>query len=297
MKASGFNMLKPLVRLYESQEAIVVVIVFAAQVNLTANNCIPYHAAISPRLGNYLKRSFRSYVCAASLLLGTLATANANAATIVLPGSAEGATSVQGCLNATAYTVQWVYSSSLLASVPAGAQITGMQYRRNGGGTTAPSTTATFADYEIYISSSNFAPGSLTTNFANNEGTDRVQVRDGALSIPVNSYPGGSTPNDWGPVLSFSTPYTYTGNDLLITVRQSGNTGGGLAFVDAVNGTSTVDFVSSSGSQTATTGARSSGIGVVAQFTYTIVPETNTATLAAFVLPLVGMVAAIRRRK
>lgn len=39
------------------------------------------------------------------------------------------------------------------------------------------------------------------------------------MVIAANSYPGGGSPNNFGPLIAFTTPYTYQGGDLLITMR------------------------------------------------------------------------------
>jgi hypothetical protein len=55
------------------------------------------------------------------------------------------------------------------------------------------------------------------------------------LTIPAGSFPGGATPNAFGFLIPFTTSYTYTGGDLLFTIRHTGN-GVGAIIVDAQSG-------------------------------------------------------------
>src|SRR5207302_8764496 len=80
-------------------------------------------------------------------------------------------------------------------------------------------------NFDVYLGPSNFAPGSLSTSPAANQGAGTMQVRSGPLTFPANSFPGGSSPNAFGPEITFSTPYTYTGGDLLLTLRYTAASG------------------------------------------------------------------------
>jgi len=123
---------------------------------------------------------------------------------------------------------QTLFGADQLTGIPIGSVITGLQLRqRNLESTPWPSAAANLPDFEIWLSESNKTPATMTTTFADNV-ENSVRVRDGALAIAANSYPGGaatgSTPEGWGPVLAFQTNYVYKGGALAVEFR---NTGGG----------------------------------------------------------------------
>jgi hypothetical protein len=79
------------------------------------------------------------------------------------------------------------------------------------------------------MSKGTHAAGQLSTTYTDNIGTDAVAVRSGPLTLPSGFNPGGAlTPavNPWGGIIEFTTPYVYTGGNLLITIRHNGHTGG-----------------------------------------------------------------------
>ena len=85
---------------------------------------------------------------------------------------------------------------------------------------------ADITNYDIYLSTSNNPPGSLSTTYTDNIGSDVVQVRGGPLSLTGPHFPGGAlTPNvnPLGMVIPFSSSYIYKGGDLLLTIRHTGN--------------------------------------------------------------------------
>lgn len=151
---------------------------------------------------------------------------------LVLPALSEQSNSLNTPVRSAARTIQYVYDSSLLASLPVGSQITGMAFRLNGGEASWPPSARTWTNFDVQISTSVNNPGALSTTFSNNIGLDVVTVRTGSLTIAAGSYPGGVTPNGFGPEIAFSTPYSYSGGDLLITIRHTGN-GVDEAFIDA----------------------------------------------------------------
>ena len=102
--------------------------------------------------------------------------------------------------------------------VAVGQQIDGLTFRMYAAGTTFPATNATWADYTINMGQG-VAFGAQTTTFASNFVGAPVNVRSGPLTILAGSFPGGAvspTPNAFGSLITFNTPYTYTGGNLLI---------------------------------------------------------------------------------
>jgi hypothetical protein len=140
---------------------------------------------------------------------------------------------------------------------------------------------------------------SISPTFASYQDGNLTTVRSGALNIAANSFlADGATPalsiHSFGPVISFSTPYTYTpGNGLVMLIRHLGYTGGALnAFFgsrDFANGVT--DAISSTTSGTASVPDGFSS-PVFVQFIYQPVPEPTTFSLLA----LVAMALCVRRR-
>ncbi len=160
-------------------------------------------------------------------------------------------------LGATTGTYQALYMPSQLVGLPIGGKITSLQLRLYNDATAPwPTSSGTITNYRISLGSSNLTADTLSTTFANNI-TNPVLVRSGSFSLDANAYPGGAatgtTPEAWGPVITFSTPYTYTGGPLVIEVRSTGFSGA-FNFADATPSTSISKSVQTTSSDGATTG-------------------------------------------
>lgn len=117
---------------------------------------------------------------------------------------------------------QQVYSASTLNIAP-GSLIVGVTFRVDGGENDGvPPQTVT--NYEIRLSRSVNPAGSLSAMFADNRGADEVVVRSGPLTIDAATFPAGAGPGPepFGPFIPFTTPYRYTGGDLLLEIAYSG---------------------------------------------------------------------------
>lgn len=162
-----------------------------------------------------------------------------------------------------------LYSEDQFAEIPKGSLITGLRLRqRNAEVTPWPGSAFACADYEIWLAQSPLTPATISSTFANNV-LNPVQVRDGARGFEAGEYPGGAatgtTPEGWGPLIRFDTPYVYRGGVLAIEFR---NTGGGAPnnFADATNSTGATAGLGSAGSPTSTTGF--TGPGMVVRLSY-----------------------------
>jgi len=226
----------------------------------------------------------RHFLCFALMAVMCGAGVTAHADSLVLPNSfttVEGNANVGNPLTAdTAFgnTLQTVYGASELREVPPGSLITGLTWRLDSevGRQSWPSTAATFAQYDIQLSMSLNAPGSLSQTFADNIGPDAVTTRSGPLTIPSGAFPGGMLPNPFGLEIAFTTPYVYNGGDLLITIRNIGQRD--PTAVDAV-----VDYDSKT-FQTIFTRSTTATIGIfqptsIARLTVTPIPEPSTLSL------------------
>ncbi|MBL8175416.1 MAG: PEP-CTERM sorting domain-containing protein [Bryobacterales bacterium] len=147
---------------------------------------------------------------------------------VVIPA---GFTNVEGNSNDTSplgqdgeSRFQQVFHSSLLNGVPAGTQLTGVTFRVNGPffNTGVPAQTVT--NYEIRLSTSVNAPGSLSMTFANNRGADEVVVRTGPLTIAAGDFPAsaGDGVEPFGTPILFDAPFTYNGGHLLLEIAYVG---------------------------------------------------------------------------
>src|SRR5688572_26482169 len=133
-------------------------------------------------------------------------------------------------MHTQARSYQLVVGPQELGGLPIGTKVTGITWRLStwivypdwpGTG-----STANYANYDIYLSKSNNPPGSLSTTYTDNIGPDVVQVRGGPLSLADVFFPGGAlTPNvnPYGMLIQFTSPYTYQGGNLLLTIRHTGN--------------------------------------------------------------------------
>ncbi|MBS0191696.1 MAG: hypothetical protein U0573_11585 [Phycisphaerales bacterium] len=152
--------------------------------------------------------------------------------------TADGGSSSNSPFNTGAGTSQLILDRSILDQIPVGCVITSIAFRLDASVAAAwPAAAASFADYEIRLGkAANFASG-LSTTFANNvvAGTD-VKVRDGLFAPLAGVFPASAAaPNAeaFGPALTFTTPFYYTGGGLVITLRHSGQVGGTSAVLDA----------------------------------------------------------------
>jgi hypothetical protein len=128
--------------------------------------------------------------------------------------------------------VQQVYGTALLGGLSPGERITGLTFRLDGS-VASPLPAQTVPDYQIILSRSANAPGALSTTFAANRGPDATTVFSGPLTIHAGDFPAGGSPNPFGVIISFSTPYTYEGGPLLVEIATDAFPAGGR-FIDAV---------------------------------------------------------------
>lgn len=229
--------------------------------------------------------------------------AHAANVTVTTPNSFAGtdATGSQsGPFVDTDRTFQYVYAASQFAGL-AGHSITGMAFRANNSESgTKPAQAMNFAHYDIQLSDSAFTPGNLSNTFANNIGANVVTVRSGALTVPAGSFPTGGNPNAFSFVIQFSTPYLYDGQDLLVTLRHTGQGNAGLDFfMDAINNSLSavsqgIGASSANGGYTATSfPVGQSAIISAPIIQFLLVPEP--ASLSLFLMGIVGIGAARRK--
>jgi hypothetical protein len=229
-----------------------------------------------------------------------LLSARASADDYVVPpayANANGAAGASFSLLSTDYTGQQAYSASLLSGIPVGSVIDGFSLRLKAGQSTV-TTAVTSAHFDISIGPSAFHPGSLTTSTTGNQGPGTVLARSGPITFPANSFVGGAGPNPFGPLVSFTTPYTYTGSDLLLTFSDT-------AFSSSIVCDATTGLASTTAQGQQDVGVYNStflpnsfqGFAVITQFHFTPVPEPSGCVLCGLaVLAGVAFRKSSRRR-
>jgi len=144
-----------------------------------------------------------------------------------------------GPLGTTQRTYQLLIHENLLTSL-VGKEIASLGFRMPTAATANwPAADVLITNYDIYLSGS-VAPANRSLTFIENIVGPQTQVRQGSLTIPANSYRFGSTPNDFGPPITFDTLYLYNGGHLLIEIRHNGFSGTSRSN-DAI-GTSTAGY-------------------------------------------------------
>ncbi|MCE9540765.1 MAG: T9SS type A sorting domain-containing protein [Bacteroidetes bacterium] len=139
--------------------------------------------------------------------------------------SATGGTGAfTGPLANAARTYQWLINANQLTAM-VGGNITSFAMRiPTSSVANWPATDVTYTNFDVYIAPSR-PPSQRSLTFDSNIVGTKIQVRSGSLLVPANSYTFGSTPNAFGPAITFTTPYAYSGGDLLIELRSSGFSG------------------------------------------------------------------------
>ncbi len=179
--------------------------------------------------------TMRLFVCA---LLAAAGSASAQDS-IVVPNAFEndpGTGAFLGPLANSVRTNQLIIHSSQLTGI-VGKDITGLSWRRNQTVTTGwPNETVTFFNYDILLSDG-VDPADRQLDFGANVIGQQTVVRQGELVISPFAFPGGASPNEFGVDISFNTPWTYNGGNLVIEIAHSGFSGTSTS-VDAITASS-----------------------------------------------------------
>ncbi|HEX8878062.1 MAG TPA: hypothetical protein VF777_15040 [Phycisphaerales bacterium] len=144
--------------------------------------------------------------------------------------------------------------------IPKGSVITGLAFRRTASFTSAwPPSNVTISDYEVRVGPG-VAAGAMTATYASNF-TAQTLVYDGPLDLNNGAFPADATaptPEAFGLVVPFSSPYPYFGGNLSIDINHSGTGLGVVGSMDAVLGSDSATTgmlgLYSSSSRTAATG-------------------------------------------
>jgi hypothetical protein len=176
---------------------------------------------------NHVKASLLS---TSLLMLSLAAGSNLYAVTIVVAPNAntstEGTITQSGVLSESNPAIfQIAFAASQLTSL-VGDSIDAIGFRLASGQASVPSVTLT--GFNLELSGSTKPVGSLNQNPSANIGANPQTVDSGTLVL--SGLVGGTGPNPFFQI-NFSTPYLYTGGDLLVT--ESYSSSNLVAFVDA----------------------------------------------------------------
>ena len=229
----------------------------------------------------------------------------ASAVTIVAPGAyaatdaPSGQFAILGNPSNSASTFQFVVAASELGGLTTGAQISAIGFRFAGTPYVDPVGAASYGRYDIQIGRAARTTSTLSSTYTDNMGADTILARSGALTIPAGTFADlpGDGPNPFYD-LAFTTPYTYAGGDLAVTLRLTPNSGNPAIPVDAFTPDARINTVFTFGSATATTGTVGSGFAPVTRFTFAPaapVPEPASWAMMVGGFGLVG--GALRRRR
>lgn len=149
-------------------------------------------------------------------------------ADVVVPNSAAG-TEGDGAFSltstgSTGRTFQLTIASSQLTAL-VGQQIFGLQWRLNAAATAAwPPVNTTYAFWDVFMGPG-VAPSAMSNTFASNFSAAPTQVRSGPAAFTAGGHTFGGSPNAFGEMLSFTSPYLYTGGDLTLEMRFAAQVG------------------------------------------------------------------------
>lgn len=141
-----------------------------------------------------------------------------------------------------------------------GKNMMGVAFRNTTTITTAwPSAPATYPDYRILMGPG-VAPPLRSLTFADNILGTQQEVRSGPITFATDSYPLAGPNLEFGQTIPFTTPFLYTGGDLLMEIRHTGFAGtsrsvdavaasGGVGYDTLVGATWSSSFTASAGSR------------------------------------------------
>jgi hypothetical protein len=170
-----------------------------------------------------------------------------------------------------------IHANQLTGAV--GQNITGIAFRLFTGATAPfPATPATWADYTIRVGPG-VAFGSQTTTFATNFSAPPTIVRTGPLTLPAGALSATGSPKPFGPFITFTTPFLYSGGNLLIEIRHPGSNIVNNAASDFLEVATTLDpgFNVQFWSATATGAAATTG--AIANFTVVRLQTQGAVTI------------------
>lgn len=224
-----------------------------------------------------LKRFRRDWLRAAVMVCGAgfAGVGSATAQNTVIPSVA---TSTAGTSSNTiplgnfaSGTYQVMYGEALMANLPRGSVITGIQLRLRNTATQAfPQSGMVIPKFDVTLAGSSRTPDTMSTTYAANM-VNSVLARSGPLNVVAGAYPGGAAtgtnPEAWGPVIAFTNPYVYSGGPLVMEFRTENGTLASGPSADAFV-TPGMSFMSSGSSTSTSAPSTNPGDGLIVRLTY-----------------------------
>lgn len=143
----------------------------------------------------------------------------------VVPSSyaaVTGTNTFSGPFSNTEITYQFITAASELTDL-VGKNLVSISFRNGFDVSTSwPASDAVFFNYDIYLSAA-VNPVDRTLFFSQNAVGPITQVRSGNLVIPANALTTGANPNNFSFDINFSTPWFYSGGNLLVEIRHFGS--------------------------------------------------------------------------
>ena len=214
--------------------------------------------------GDKMKRTIQLAVACVAMLVS--ATASAGTITVEPPGRISPNT---WPMNTTEIRWQQVYDDTFFGSTP--LTINSIGFRAENAGSISYG-----ADFVVKMSTTSAEPGSLSTTYASNVGTDETSVLSGPITL--TNVVGDFT------ILTFTTPFSYnpSSGNLLIEISHNRATAGSpLAMDSYVSGAAGLERLGNDRDNTAATGTTYDGGVLVTQFEvgYPAVPEPSSIVL------------------
>jgi hypothetical protein len=199
----------------------------------------------------------------------------AAAQTITSPNVQSGDTAILRPLQREC-RLQQIYSASDFAGITTVAYITQIALRYEG--QPFPNDSATASNVMVTLSTTPKAVDSLSPLFTENIGSDATVVF-GTAPVLMPGWPGS------GAVITFTRPFLYdpSSGNLLVDFQNFGgiSPAANIPFFDAHSAQGDSVSILASNDPEALNGLPSS-VGLVTQFTFSPIPEPNTALLLAF---------------
>lgn len=174
---------------------------------------------------------FKGLACVALLSLSTPSLKGQTSQIIPIDNSVASGTFTY--LNSAARNFQLIIDDSQLTTL-SGKYINSISLRLPTSVTTSwPATDATFSTFNVFLSNG-VDPANRVFNFTGNVVGPQTQVRSGSLVIPAGSFVAGNSANPHSFNINFTTPWLYTGTNLVIELRHTGLTGASSSTVGAV---------------------------------------------------------------
>ena len=115
------------------------------------------------------------------------------------------------------HTQVLVESSELPGLLP-GSTITGIAFRQDQ--SLAGSGTTFYNTFNISMGTAATTAETMSSTFLDNFASG-IQVKNTPLIQDLSLYPSGGSPNGFGPIIAFDTPFTYTGGDLVVDIQAA----------------------------------------------------------------------------